>query len=121
MTASSPPKTACLTKAASIHTAQSIAELENGYLAFAGQRDDGFYADIQAVFDLLKLRGAGKAVDSQGGFNVHTMVLNIPLDEIGGERQIAGVYATTSRRRVGILAGDERLRARELRAGRAPG
>ena len=31
------------------------------------------------------------------------MVLNIPLDEIGGERQIVGVYATTSRRRVGIL------------------
>ena len=87
------------------YTAQSIAELENGYLAFAGQRDDGFYADIQAVFDLLKLRGAGKAVDSQGGFNVHTMVLNIPLDEIGGEQQIVGVYATTSRRRVGILAG----------------
>ena len=88
-----------------LYTAQSIAELENGYLAFAGQRDDGFYADIQAVFDLLKLRGAGKAVDSQGGFNVHTMVLNIPLDEIGGEQQIVGVYATTSRRRVGILAG----------------
>jgi Domain of unknown function (DUF4331) len=85
------------------YTAQSIAELENGYLAFAGQRDDGFYADVQAVFDLLKLRGAGKAVDSQGGFNVHTMVLNIPIDEIGGERQIVGVYATTSRRRVGIL------------------
>ena len=87
------------------YTAQSIAELENGHLAFAGQRDDGFYADIQAVFDLLKLRGADKAVDSQGGFNVHTMVLNIPIDEIGGERQIVGVYATTSRRRVGILAG----------------
>ena len=91
------------------YTAQSIAELENGYLAFAGQRDDGFYADIQAVFDLLKLRGAGKAVDSQGGFNVHTMVLNIPLDEIGGEQQIVGVYATTSRRRVGILAGTNDL------------
>ena len=104
-----------------LYTAQSIAELENGYLAFAGQRDDGFYADIQAVFDLLKLRGAGKAVDSQGGFNVHTMVLNIPLDEIGGERQIVGVYATTSRRRVGILAVTNDFGLGEFRAGRASG
>ena len=66
---------------------------DRGYLAFAGQRDDGFYADIQAVFDLLKLRSPGK--DSQGGFNVHTMVLAIPLSDIGGDQQVAGVYATT--------------------------
>jgi hypothetical protein len=87
-----------------VYTAQSIAELREGYFAFAGQRDDGFYADIQAIFDLLKLRGPGQAKDSQGGFNVHTMVLNIPIDELGGDRQIVGVYATTSRRRVNILA-----------------
>jgi hypothetical protein len=86
------------------YTAQSIAELRNGYYSFAGQRDDGFYADVQAVFDLLKLRGRGQAVDSQGGFNVHTIALNVPLDEIGGDQQIVGVYATTSRRRVTILA-----------------
>jgi Domain of unknown function (DUF4331) len=86
-----------------LYTAQSIAELESGYAAFAGQRDDGFYADVQAVFDLLKLRAPGQAVDSQGGFNVHTMVLNIPIEEIGGDRQIVGVYATTSRRRVRVL------------------
>jgi len=91
-----------------VYTSQSIAELDNGYLAFAGQRDDGFYGDIQAIFDLLKLRAAGNAVDSQGGFNVHTMVLNIPIDEIGGDQQIVGVYATASRRRVTILAqGDD--------------
>ena len=85
------------------YTAQSVAELEDGYLAFAGQRDDGFYADVQAVFDLLKLRGAGQAVDSQGGYNVHTMALSIPVEEIGGDQQIVGVYATTSRQRVTIL------------------
>jgi uncharacterized protein DUF4331 len=85
------------------YTAQSIAEFDNGYIAFAGQRDDGFYADIQAIFDLLKLRPSASANDSQGGFNVHTMVLNIPIDELGGDQQIVGVYATTSRRRVKIL------------------
>jgi hypothetical protein len=86
-----------------LYTAQSIAQLDGGYVAFAGQRDDGFYADVQAVFDLLKLRAPGQAVDSQGGFNVHTIVLNIPIEEIGGDQQIVGVYATTSRRRIRIL------------------
>jgi len=86
-----------------LYTSQSIADLEDGYMAFAGQRDDGFYADIQAIFDLLKLRPSDKAVDSQGGFNVHTMALSIPIEELGGDQQIVGVYATTSRRRVKIL------------------
>jgi len=49
-----------------------------------------------------------QAVDAQGGFNVHTIALNIPIEEIGGDRQVVGVYATTSRPRVKILsaAGD---------------
>ena len=84
-----------------VYTRQSIATLEDGYIAFAGQRDDGFYADIQAVFDLLKIRDPGK--DSQGGFNLHLMALAIPMDEIGGDQQIVGVYATTSRRRFTVL------------------
>ena len=90
------------------YTSQAVADLEGGYLAFAGQRDDGFYADVQAIFDLLKLRPAAQAVDSQGGFNVHTIALNIPIDALGGDQQIVGVYATTSRRRFKVLdpAGD---------------
>jgi hypothetical protein len=36
------------------------------------------------------------------------MVLNIPIEEIGGDQQIVGVYATTSRRQVTILGhGDD--------------
>ena len=92
-----------------LYTSQSIARLDDGYRAFAGQRDDGFYADVQAIFDLLKLRPSDTAVDSQGGFNVHTLALDIPIDELGGDQQIVGVYATTSRRRVRILgsSGDQ--------------
>src|SRR5262249_27881732 len=86
-----------------LYTSQSIARLDDGYRAFAGQRDDGFYADVQAIFALLKLRPSDTAVDSQGGFNVHTLALDIPIDELGGDQQIVGVYATTSRRRVRIL------------------
>jgi uncharacterized protein DUF4331 len=86
------------------YTAQAIASLDRGYVAFAGQRDDGFYADIQSVFDLLNLRNPGK--DSQGGFNIHLMALEVPIAELGGDQQIVGVYATTSRQRVRILRED---------------
>jgi hypothetical protein len=88
------------------YTSQSIVTLTRGYRSFAGQRDDGFYADVQAVFDLLKLRAAGQAQDAQGGFNVHTMALEIPVEDIGGDKQIVGVYATTSRRTVTVRNDD---------------
>ena len=75
--------------------------MKNGYVAFAGQRDDGFYGDINSIFDLLRLRNPGK--DSQGGFNIHLMALEIPIAELGGDQQIVGVYATTSRQKVSVL------------------
>src|SRR5881628_1136531 len=83
------------------YTTQAIKNLGGGYFAFAGQRDDGFYADILAIFDLLQLRSPGK--DSQGGFNIHLMTLAIPVSELGGDQQIVGVYATTSRRQIQVL------------------
>jgi hypothetical protein len=85
------------------YTAQSIWTLNNGYRVFAGQREDGFYGDIQAIFDLLKLRPAGQAKDAQGGFNIHMIVLQIPVEELGGDLQAAGVFATTSRRQFSVL------------------
>src|SRR6266436_2136811 len=83
------------------YTSQAITNLGGGYIAFAAQRDDGFYGDIQSIFDLLKLRSPGK--DSQGGFNIHLMALEVPVSELGGDHQIVGVYATTSRQQVKIL------------------
>ena len=70
-------------------------------MSFAGQRDDGFYADIQAVFDLLKIRTPGRT--PRAG-SIHLMALAIPMEEIGGDQQVVGVYATTSRRRFNVLA-----------------
>ena len=93
------------------YTQLGVREIQDGYVAFAGQRDDAFYADIQSIFDLdFSFTGGDKPFDSQGGFNVHTIVLSIPLDEVearGGSRrnptveqaQFAGVFATTSRAR----------------------
>ncbi len=56
-----------------VYTQQTIYELKHGHRVFAGQRDDGFYADIQGVFDLLQiesptlgLESPNKPFDSQG-------------------------------------------------------
>ena len=86
------------------YTKAAIAPLARGYRAFAGQRDDGFYADIHSIFDMdFTFGGPNKPFDSQGGFNVHTIVLQIPLKELGGAAT-TGVYATTSRRAVTVLS-----------------
>ena len=54
---------------------------------------------------MLSLRNPGK--DSQGGFNLHLMALKIPIDELGGDQQIVGVYATTSRQKLTVLRDDD--------------
>ncbi len=87
-----------------VYTAGAITNLANGYRSFAGQREDGFYGDVNAVFDLLNLRtGSANSFDSQGGYNVHTISLEIPVAELGGDQQVVGVYATTSRKQMAVL------------------
>ncbi|HEX4201054.1 MAG TPA: DUF4331 family protein, partial [Chthoniobacterales bacterium] len=86
------------------YTSETIFTLKKGYMVYAGQRDDGFYANIQSIFDLdLTYSGPETPLDSQAGFNVHTIVLNIPVSDIGGDQQIVGVWATTSRKKGSIL------------------
>ncbi len=90
------------------YTMQSIVSLAPStatYRVFAGQREDGFYGDIQAIFDLLQLRSGKTSFDSQAGFNVHEIVLEIPISEFGGDdQQQVGVYATTSRQSTRVLS-----------------
>ena len=88
------------------YTTQSLVTLNGAgvpYRSFAGQREDGFYGDVQAIFDLLQLRKGKTSFDSQAGFNVHEMALEIPVSELGGTKQVVGVYATTSRQSVRVL------------------
>lgn len=80
------------------YTAQTVSNLANGIVSWAGQRDDGFYADIGATFDLLSLRNPGH--DSQKGFNVHTIVCQVPVARIGGDMQVVGVHASTYRQSI---------------------
>ena len=87
-----------------VYTSQTVHAINRGYRVFAGQRSDGFYANIQSIFDLdVTFSGPERPLDSQAGFNVHTIVLSIPVSELGGDQQIVGVYATTSRKALTVL------------------
>jgi hypothetical protein len=87
-----------------VYTSETVHSINDGYMVFAGQRADGFYANIQSIFDLdATFSGPERPLDSQAGFNVHTIVINIPLAELGGDQQIVGVYATTSRKALTVL------------------
>ncbi|MEQ1750523.1 MAG: DUF4331 domain-containing protein [Prosthecobacter sp.] len=86
------------------YTAASVYTNPAGYQVFAGQRDDGFYADVQSIFDLdFGFTGANKPFDSPSGYNVHTIVLNIPVTELGGDQKVAGVWAETNRQTTTVL------------------
>jgi hypothetical protein len=101
-----------------VYTSGAIASLSNGYRAFAGQREDGFYGDVNAVFDLLNLRtGSANSFDSQSGYNIHTISLEIPVAELGGDQQVVGVYATTSRQQMAVLSGGASSAAPALSGG----
>jgi len=60
---------------------------------FAGQADDPFFADLR-VFDLLyggDLSESGN--DTLAGYNVNTTAIRVPVDELGGHRNVIGVWS----------------------------
>ncbi|HET6603725.1 MAG TPA: DUF4331 domain-containing protein, partial [Xanthomonadaceae bacterium] len=72
---------------------------------YAGQTDDGAFADLQ-LFDLLTLRGqsppvgysagGNRPVDSYSGHNVHSLVIEVPADRlVAGDDPVIGVWAVS--------------------------
>src|SRR5260370_24144687 len=105
---------------------QGIYELGNGARVFAGTVDDPFFIDLGAAFDSLHFRmGIGGvltpqvdgddthnyAPDAVAGFNVNSIVLEVPITWLtvdgrihgpGEKEAVIGTYGTTSRPRVTI-------------------
>ena len=79
---------------------------EDGIAIFAGQRDDAFFGDIGAVFDLLAFRkgtgadGGGK--DFFAGYAVHAIALQIPISQLDAKGSTIGVWASTERMNVTV-------------------
>ena len=91
--------------AAAVHT------LPGGRTVFAGQRAEGFYVDLGAVFDLGDLRPfenlhafgnlpARDGVNATSKVNVHTIALKVPISDLTAGGPTIGVWATASRRKV---------------------
>jgi len=92
-----------------------VHDLNDGAKVFAGQRDDGFFGDIGAAFDLVAIRsgtgasGAGK--DFFAGYGVHTVSLQVPLSQLdNGGNHIVGIWSATERPKVTVAVKGKKIR-----------
>jgi hypothetical protein len=108
--------------------AEAIHKIDAGHTVFAGQRLEGFYVDLGAIFDLgdlrpfqnLHLSGMAKApgVNASNAFSVHSIALKIPKHELTGDgsnptnvmspKSVIGVWTAASRKRSTIREHDGR-------------
>jgi len=86
--------------------AAGVLPLQGGGSVFAGQREDAFFADIGAIFDLLALRkgtgitGGGK--DFFAGYAVHALALQIPISQLDDADHIVGIWTAVDREQVSV-------------------
>jgi uncharacterized protein DUF4331 len=99
--------------------AAAVHKIAGGHTVFAGQRLEGFYVDLGAVFDLGDLRpfqnlhlgamAAAHGVNATHDFSVHSIALKIPKHELTRDgskphdplaaKSVIGVWTAASRRR----------------------
>ena len=84
-----------------------VHDLNDGSKVFAGQRDDGFFGDIGAIFDLVAIRsgtganGGGK--DFFAGYAVHSISLQVPLTQLdNGGNHVVGIWAAAERPKITV-------------------
>jgi len=96
-------------------------------LTFAGPRDDPFFVDLGSIFDLGALRplntlhliplDTAKGVDGVSGYNVHTIAIQVPIDQLTNDHKavhevkdpnaVIGVYTSASRQTTQVLRGGQ--------------
>ncbi len=112
---------------------EAVTTIAPGTRVYAGQRAEGFYVDLGAIFDLGVLRpfeqdhttfglantGLGRmanGVNSTANVNVHSIAIQVPINELTGQWQrpsetdpasVIGVWTTAARQKARIF-GDWR-------------
>jgi len=97
--------------------ASAVQTLSDGSKVFVGPRDDPFFVDLAAVFDLLTIRKVpgdkGKGVDGLGGFDVMTIALQVPMTRLTKDgatpnagNSVIGIYDSAERPATRTLNGD---------------
>ncbi len=97
--------------------------LSSGEKVFAGQRAEGFFVDLGAVFDLGDLRPfqnlhlvplpATAGVNATNGLNVHSIAIQVPKTALTSNgsnptdptssTSVAGIWTSASRRKVAVF------------------
>jgi hypothetical protein len=112
---------------------QAIHSLPGGEKVYAGQRAEGFYVDLGAIFDLADLRPLEQlhnqfglnvpalnkpapGVNSGKGVNVYTIALQVPKTQltpngssptsVSDSGSVIGVWTTASRQKVQMVGQD---------------
>jgi Domain of unknown function (DUF4331) len=101
--------------------ASAVHNLGGGVKVYAGQRAEGFYVDLGAIFDLGDLRpfenlhnqygmhvfsGPAPGVNATNNFNVHSIAIQVPISDLLADSNdrgqsttnpVIGVWTTASR------------------------
>jgi len=98
---------------------EAVHVIGNGRTVFAGQRLEGFYVDLGAIFDLADLRPFEKlhiggmanslGVNATNGFGVHSIAIQVPTSDLTrngttptdptSPNSVIGVWGSASRQR----------------------
>lgn len=101
----------------------AVHDLGGGISVFAGQRLEGFYIDLGAIFDLGDLRPfqnlhlipstATLAVDATKNVNVHSIAIRVPISHLtrdgsmptnqADSRAVIGAWCTASRQKMRMM------------------
>jgi hypothetical protein len=100
----------------------AVHHLPSGETVFAGQRNDGFFVDLGAIFDLGDIRPiqnlhliptpAAPSVDPLASMNIHTIAIKIPIAKLTRNHSrptdpstpiaVLGIWGGASRRKVQV-------------------
>src|SRR5579872_297156 len=103
----------------------AVHQLHGGIRVFAGQRAEGFYVDLGAIFDLGDLRpfenlhaqygmnvfgGPAAGVNATAQLNVHSIAIQVPVSQLVHGKHgtvtdpgsVIGVWTSASRQRVSV-------------------
>lgn len=105
--------------------AAAVHSLPGGISVFAGQRNDGFFVDLGAIFDLGDIRelnmahliplATASSIDSLKELNIHTIAIKVPIRmltrdgstpaDASAAKAVLGIWGGASRRKVQVRDG----------------
>jgi hypothetical protein len=111
--------------------AAAVHKLDSGEMVFAGQRNDGFFVDLGAIFDLGDIRElntlhlipspTGESVDPLKTMNVHAIAIKVPIHMLTKDGSVPsdpakavsvlGIWAGASRRKVYVQDKHKKMKS----------